>query len=31
LLVEKIGHTPSEIIAGSILGILISLLSYYIF
>jgi len=31
LLVEKIGHTPLEIIAGSILGILISLLSYYIF
>lgn len=30
-LVEKVGHTPAQIIAGSLLGLLISLVSYYIF
>lgn len=30
-LVEKIGHTPAQIIAGSVLGFLISLAGYYIF
>jgi len=30
-LVEKIGHTPAQIIAGSALGFLISLAGYYIF
>jgi len=31
LLVEKVGHTPAQIIAGSLLGFLISLAGYYIF
>ncbi|MEI6596800.1 MAG: divergent PAP2 family protein [bacterium] len=30
-LVEKVGHTPAQIIAGSLLGFLISLAGYYIF
>lgn len=30
-LLEKIGHTPAQIIAGSALGIFIGLASYYIF
>jgi hypothetical protein len=30
-LVEKIGHTPAQIIAGALLGFLISLVGYYIF
>jgi len=30
-LAEKVGHTPAQIIAGSLLGFLISLASYYIF
>lgn len=30
-LVEKVGHTPTQVIAGSLLGFLISLISYYIF
>jgi len=30
-LVEKIGHTPAQIIAGAILGFLISIICYYIF
>ncbi|MFA6306874.1 MAG: divergent PAP2 family protein [Patescibacteria group bacterium] len=31
LLVEKIGHTPAQIIAGAALGFLISLIIFYIF
>lgn len=30
-LIEKIGHTPAQIIAGAILGFLISLTGFYIF
>jgi hypothetical protein len=30
-LIEKIGHKPTQIIAGTILGFLISLICYYIF
>lgn len=30
-LIEKIGHTPAQIIAGAVLGFLISLASFYIF
>ena len=30
-LVEKIGHTPAQILAGGLLGFLISLAGYYIF
>ncbi|MDD4271732.1 MAG: divergent PAP2 family protein [Patescibacteria group bacterium] len=30
-LIEKIGHTPAQIIAGAVLGFLISLAAYYIF
>lgn len=30
-LIEKIGHTPAQIIGGAILGFLISLAGYYIF
>ncbi|MBI4779166.1 divergent PAP2 family protein [Candidatus Falkowbacteria bacterium] len=30
-LVEKIGHTPAQIIAGALLGFLVSLIGYYIF
>lgn len=30
-LVEKIGHTPAQILAGALLGFLISLAGYYIF
>ena len=30
-LIEKIGHTPTQIIAGSVLGFLISLAGYFIF
>src|SRR3989338_7793812 len=30
-LLEKIGHTPSQIIAGSLIGILIGLASFWIF
>jgi len=30
-LLEKIGHTPAQIIAGSLIGILISLVSFLIF
>ena len=30
-LIEKIGHTPAQIIAGALLGFVISLASYYIF
>ena len=30
-LLEKIGHTPGQIIAGSAIGILISLISFFIF
>lgn len=28
---EKIGHTPAQVVAGSLLGFLISLAAYYIF
>lgn len=30
-LLEKIGHTPAQIIAGSLIGIFVGLASYYIF
>lgn len=30
-LIEKIGHTPTQIITGALLGFVISLASYYIF
>lgn len=30
-LLEKIGHTPTQIIAGTLIGIFISLISFYIF
>jgi len=30
-LIEKIGHTPAQILAGSAIGLLISLLSYYFY
>ena len=30
-LLEKIGHTPMQIIAGSLIGLTISLIGYYIF
>lgn len=30
-LIEKIGHTPAQVIAGSLIGFFISLISFYIF
>lgn len=30
-LLEKIGHTPSQVLAGSILGFLVSLIGFYLF